>query len=415
MARAITKGDKHELRVARLLFAEGFFVRRAIDLNMKFGEELTVTDLDVLALRFNPDLSVSVSIGEVKTAQGRKGPKLADRLLWLRGVQSLVQADAAFVATLKGSSPRVRGLGESLRIAVIDERDLTYREEAAGLSEDSSWGSCDPRLLTRQREIYDIAKSDKNLKRIYWFIRSEFWLLDNVIGVKRALGALSILGGEWDPGQAEDRRKAIKWLASQLQVNIVVGFVRLASRSYSEEPARSSEWLLKELASGPGLNYETIRKISDQVDRYITTVLRDLDADPGKQAGALGAFSPQPPPYAESLLEVIQRLALEPEAAAELPRFVDNRAAAADLQEELGGVRMRSDLAPACERLSRLIGAFIAGRLKVPPELLRGTLPIGNNGVIDGSPGASQSGTSGKEETSTAEAVSTLFDEPGNH
>ncbi len=46
MARAVNKADAHELRIARLLYAEGSFVRRAIDLNLRFCEDLTVTDLD---------------------------------------------------------------------------------------------------------------------------------------------------------------------------------------------------------------------------------------------------------------------------------------------------------------------------------------------------------------------------------
>jgi hypothetical protein len=376
MARAVNKADSHELRIARLLYAEGSFVRRAIDLNLRFGEDLTVTDLDILALRFNEDFSVHLSIGEVKTALGKKGPKLADRLLWLRGLRVLVKADSAFVATLKRSSPRVRGLAERLEIAVIDEQDLVHREHANGIGSQSPWGPYDPRLLERQRDIYELVKGDKDLKRIYWFIRSEFWLLETTTGVKRAFGAMRILTRQWDDMQGRQRVEPIQWLARQLQVNIVVGLVRLAARSYGEDPARSSEWLLRELASGPGLDYDTLRDLSDQVDQYITAVLRDVDADPGKQVGALGAFSPAPPAYSESLVEVIQRLSAEPEAASALPRFVDWRLAVLELNEGLEGLRFRQDLAPDCERLLRLIGTFIVGQLKVSPELLGGTLGL---------------------------------------
>ncbi len=45
MPEPITKGDRYELRIARLLFWEDAFVRRAINLNAHFGEELTVTDI----------------------------------------------------------------------------------------------------------------------------------------------------------------------------------------------------------------------------------------------------------------------------------------------------------------------------------------------------------------------------------
>src|SRR4051812_34963255 len=140
MARAVTKGDTYELRMARLLFVEGAFVRRAIDLNMRFGEDLTVTDPDILALTFSMDFRVSLTIGESKSGQGRKGSKFADRLLWLRGLQNLVGADFAFIATAKRASDRVRGLAERLDVQVIDEQDLIHRERINNLDENSPWG-----------------------------------------------------------------------------------------------------------------------------------------------------------------------------------------------------------------------------------------------------------------------------------
>jgi hypothetical protein len=416
MARPVNKADTHELRLARLLFAEGAFVRRAIDLNMRFGEDLTVTDLDVLALRFRGDLTVELSIGEVKTGLGKKGPKLADRLLWLRGLRALVEADSAFVATLKRSSARVRGLAERLDVAVIDEQDLIHREQANGIGNDSPWGPYDPRLLERQRDVYEAIKADKDLKRIYWFVRSEFWLLETTTGVKRAFGAMRILTRQWEDKKGAPVGESIRWLARQLQVNIVVGLVKMAGRSYAEEPRRSSEWLLRELASGPGLDYETLRNISNQVDQYVTAVLRDVEADPGKQVGALGAFSPAPPAYSESLVEVLQRLAAEPEVAAALPRFVDWRLAGLELGEQSRGPRTREDLAPDCERLLRLVGAFITGQLKASPEILGGVLalrgPAKPQDPVE-SPPPGQRADAGKREQEPDRSKAQLFDDLG--
>jgi len=74
-----TKGELLELRLARLLFAEGAFVRRSVDLRAEFGTDFTVTDLDVLSVRFNADLSMHRSIGECKSGVARSAanPDLA--------------------------------------------------------------------------------------------------------------------------------------------------------------------------------------------------------------------------------------------------------------------------------------------------------------------------------------------------
>jgi hypothetical protein len=136
---------------------------------------------------------ISRTIGESKTDQGKKGPKIADRLLWLVGLRDLVHADSAFVATTRNASDKVRGLAERLQIDVIDEQDLAHRERQQELDENSPWGPFDPQLLERQREVYNAVKSDTDLKRVYWFVRSEFWLSDPTAAIKRAFGAVRLL------------------------------------------------------------------------------------------------------------------------------------------------------------------------------------------------------------------------------
>lgn len=381
MAKALNKGDMQELRIARLLYAEGAFVRRAIDLNMRFGEDLTVTDLDVFALKFAKDFEISTVIGESKTAQGKKGPKLADRLLWICGLRDLIGADRAFIATAKSASSRVRGLAEKLDVRVIDEPDLVHRERLIGLQPDASWGPYDPRLLERQRTTYDLVKENADLKRIYWFIRSEFWLLDDTTSIKRALWAINLLGQYWGGNSGKEQRRSIRWLTRHLQVNIVVGLVRLAGRCYREDPRKSSAQILQELASGPNVDYETMAGLARDVDRYLTTVLRDLDADPGQQVKALGAFSPSPPSYAEPLLEVVERLAAEPEVSPELPRFIDHEVARLELEEDIDLLHLDGHIQTECARLLRLIGAFVIGQMEVPGDLLDTSL--GGRSVSD--------------------------------
>jgi hypothetical protein len=57
-----------EVRVAQAWFWDGYYVRRGIDLQHRFGSDVsTVTDLDVLGILFDPTLVAHKSIGEVKS------------------------------------------------------------------------------------------------------------------------------------------------------------------------------------------------------------------------------------------------------------------------------------------------------------------------------------------------------------
>jgi hypothetical protein len=371
MAKAASKGDLFELRLARLLFAEGAFVRRAIDLNMHFGENFTVTDLDLLAYRFSPALDLHLEIGESKSAEGKKGPKAADRLLWIHGVQELVGADSAFVATSRQASDRLRGLAEELGLSLLDERDLEHRERIQGLTKDSPWGPHDPDLLERQREVYEAIKDDEKLKRVYWFLRSEFWLATPVVALKRAFGALRLLGGRKG---ASAKDPSVLWLGRQAQVNITVALVELAGASYRSEPEAVREQLVRELAAGPKVDYATLEELSREADRYMMAVLKESGVQPGKQIESLGALAPSPPSYTESLIEVIERLAEEPIAAAALPRATDWHQADTELGVEPGDVPGLESVLGDVGRLQRLVAAFLEGQIKVPKAMLEGVL-----------------------------------------
>lgn len=411
LARAVSKGDLQELRLARVLYAEGAFVRRAIDLNLTFGEDFTVTDLDVWALRFAPDLQTHLTIGESKTADGKKGPKLADRLLWVRGLRELVGADAALVATTKAASQRVRGLGRELGVAIIDQRDLGHRERVLGLDGSSPWGPQDPELLSQQRGIYEAIKSVPELKRVYWFLRSEFWLVPPTAGLKRTLGALRIVRDRWGGQDNQPDRDGLLWLARQAQVNTVVALARLAGSFYRQDPIAVRPRLLEELAAGPKVDYQGLVEVAANADRFLMAVLKRAGVDVGKQAEALGALAPTPPPYSEPLIEVIERLAAEPSATGDLPRLVDWRVAEVELGKELGPLPGRSTSEEDGDRLLRLIGAFLTGQIKVPEELLSGPLSARKARESRPEPGESDAGNGATGTRADERTANTLFDE----
>jgi hypothetical protein len=93
--RGLDEGARTEVRVAQVWFWDGYYVRRGVDLQHRFGSEVsTVTDLDVLGYSFESSLKHHKHIGEVKTGKSNNTPRPLDRALWLRGLRELVDAES---------------------------------------------------------------------------------------------------------------------------------------------------------------------------------------------------------------------------------------------------------------------------------------------------------------------------------
>jgi hypothetical protein len=368
-ARRPDKGQMLELRLARLLFAEGAFVRRSVDLRVEFGAEFTVTDIDVMALTFQKDLAVRTVIAECKSGLSKNAPKAADRLLWGRGLRDLLQADGHVVVTAKQVGADARTLAGRLGSDVLDERDISRREAVRGLDENSPYGSHDPELLMVQKDYYNAIRRDEDLKRAWQFVHSEGWLADPVIALKRALGACQLLSRKYGEDTTDQELAAIVWLFWQSVLVFTVAAVKIAGLSYRRPEDLFQEWFLKELSGGV-VPARELDRMSRDVDEYVLNLLRTVGATPAQQVDALGFLAPRPPRYAESLVEMIRRLAAAPAIAAELPRVLDYRIAMVSL-----GVDPGDDNRRPVSRLIRLIASFLRGQGRVRAELLEPLSP----------------------------------------
>jgi hypothetical protein len=359
---APTRGQLFELRVARLLHAEGAFVRRRVNLDQFVGEKVQVTDIDVLAFFFDRTLSLRLVAAECKTAEGRSAPSTKDRLLWLHGVNSLVGAQEGFLATSRAARDPERRFASLIGLAVLDPRDLERRETILGLKPDSGIATHSEQAVALEDEIAKVVQKDDEMKRVYAFLRSEAWLVAPVAALKRALGAARILGGRYADSLPAGERQALEWLAAEVVVATTVALTRLAGESYRAPEEVFARHLAERLAEGLA-SYSAMREISQQVDKFVMGVLREAGVDPTRVVGALGALTPRPPGYTEPLLELVQRLAAVPAATAELARSA----------EDAYGRRLLGEgETPSGEigRLLRLVATFLEHQAHLPATLL---------------------------------------------
>jgi hypothetical protein len=396
------RGEEFERRTARLLTAEGAFVRRRVTLEPRFGERFLVTDCDLLTFQISSTLSWTMAVGECKTTEAKGAPSAADRLLWLTGVRALVGAQASFLATTRSASDVVRRLGMALGSTVIDERDLRRREAIHGLEPETQEGPHGRAQSDRERRVFETSRGDDELRRLYWFARSEVWLLEPVPGIKRALGALRVLTTRWAPGLGGPQDEAFRFLAGEIVTSVGLNAVRIGRDAYGHPEEIFANRLAEQLAEGLA-DYRTLVELSKTVDRYILGFLREAAVDPAKAVAALGAFSPKPPSYAEPLTELIARFAEAPAEASRLPGYIAARFAS----EQGRSVEGNEETA----RLARLLAAFLERQARLPSALLE---PIGRNSEPYGADASARFAPESDAEvdgSSDAGPVRTLFGE----
>lgn len=368
-----TEGDRAEARVAQLWFWEGFYSRSGIDLRRHYQPEpLQVTDLDLLAFEFSPVLQRRKYIGETKTGTGRSTPRPLDRIVWLRGLASLVGADGAELTSAIQPTAEARQLGVGLDVRAQTLEDLARREQQVRIDVVGDSGSHGETALLRRHEVHATCSSNHDLEQAYWFLRSEVWFLDPWMSLKRTAALVRHLAKMWAPKVTDDEQSAVAWLLAETVSVFTLNLVTVAREAIALD-RRTFETALSERLAAGAVSPMELRRLADAVDRYVAGVLRQVGAPAHAVVESMGAFQPTPPEYAAPLAETAARLAASPQHTRTLPRYLD-----LILHERL--VRQREPAPAALNKLgandlnvlaraARLVAAFLRGQADLPLDV----------------------------------------------
>lgn len=364
----IDAGTQAEVRVAQAWFWDGCYVRRGVDLQHRFGADVSlVTDLDVLCIAFDDSLVAHKYIGEVKTGTSKSTPRPLDRALWIRGLREVVGAEASEVTTALRVSNVVRDVCNRLGTTIQHLDDLQKREMRLRISEVADMGSQGETVALLRAEVASFVKSDAILERGYWFLVSEVWFLEPFDALKRTLGLIRQLSKAWPPETDRVANRVARWFFAEAISIAMVNIALVARKAVTMDPKSFADTATAQLSSGD-IPFHSMRALSDRVDEYVGKLLASVDAPADMLASAIGAFVPSPPSYAEPLLELIMRLAAEASITARLPRQLD-----LILFERLVHQRQlapalypRLNLTPSTERMMRLVAAFLRGQFSIP-------------------------------------------------
>jgi hypothetical protein len=344
---------------------------------------MQLTDLDLLAIEVGPTLSERRVIGESKTGTGRSAAKPLDRILWLRGVLALTEADHAELTSALRPSRRVRELAATLGVTAQSIEDVVRREERIRVQEVADLGSQGVGAALQEQRVRGLAAREPDLDRAYWVLRSDVWFIDPWLALKRCVALIAYLSKRWTPAAADSQHEVVTWLLAEsvavfsLQLVLAVG---LADRLGGAEVL---DYVSERLSVGPGDRRE-MRELSEAVDRYVAGLLRQANAPAALKVQSMGAFAPTPPEWAGSIAEVVRRFAARPDLAKHVPRYIDfvvheGLVRKRPLPDELSTRLGVSDL-DGVQRFVRVVASFLSGQAQLPPDVVK---VLAGNGVPD--------------------------------
>ncbi|MFE1078356.1 hypothetical protein ACFW31_07515 [Nocardiopsis alba] len=361
-AKAPTTGEQLEARVSQLWFWEGFYSRHGVNLQRHYKEPLTITDVDLFAYDFSPQLAVTKYIGEVKSGTGKSAAKPLDRIVWLRGLRELVGADSAELTIATGVTDRIRALGRSLDISAQNIADFE-RREADAVGSLTDLGSHGVSSLVLERQVKSSCRQQTDLERSFWFLRGEIFFLDPFLAIKQLIELLRRITQLWTPRIQDEEALAVRWLAAESVSLLTLNLVAATGTSLTLSRENWQSLVSERLAEG-SVPMHQMRKISDSIDKFVGGILAAAKVAPDIRTETIGAFLPEPPDYADSLAELCWRFKSDAPVARALPRQMDLLIFERLVhQRNLSGpavTRMGLDRESSA-RMRRLVAAFLRG------------------------------------------------------
>ncbi|HSH78237.1 MAG TPA: hypothetical protein VLA19_06865 [Herpetosiphonaceae bacterium] len=363
----ISPGTEFEYQVARLRFHQGFFVRRAIDVWPAGLEGATLAELDCLAVTFDPHLRRVLEVVECKT--GARGQGEIDRLIWLRGIDRLIQARAVTFAKLQVAA-RTRNLARQLDVDVLDEAAIARAEVDLGITADGWLGFHDPDFGERiVKPARAKLNSTRELQGVGKFLFGSFWFVDDFTRIKQLRRAVQLLVRHEELLPSAPLQLGLGEVVTLLTLTVA----SIAMWQQQMDTSDFRELVTGELTTGLG-DARGLRLLLRRIDEYRRDQINALhSAYQGVGAGRLSfpvtSFEVEvltPAEWIDAFIDLVTRFARRPRLATDVVRWTDLWAArllgatvSANGQQALFGgqeAQLQDELALVLAFLTRIWG-----------------------------------------------------------
>ena len=297
--KSLDKDTPYKLRVRQILWAQGYHCPLEVDLShfeydgsRRELRRESWTDIDVLGIRFDPDLRSFRVIADCKSSKESE----PNRLFWIKGVMDFFGAhEGIFVKKIV--HPHARALAPRLNIRVLDEDGLQTLEKGIP-SETAFYAIGDIAIHGRTQALWGInvnpghkpTKVELNLKRLYHYLQYLYWMIDEYRNVQTLIERFASVASELKG--SDIRAKYLAFIGLQ---RLVLAILRMAgsimAQGITDILAQSRAYLF----GGPFLLserekiVELVNSLSSQKDPELPSIILD-------------------PPYFAELAEIVNRI-----------------------------------------------------------------------------------------------------------
>lgn len=293
-----------KVRAARFLWHLGYVcpMEVAVSANeVSYGElkRSSLTDIDVLGIKFDKDLSWHTVIADCKS--GRESA--SSRLFWMRGVMQFFSAERGYLVMPK-IGDETREMALRLAISLLDEDNLSRYERDKHLAKvkwitDASYTAYKNLWGYRGVKVKPLTQEEQALRRFYAFFSYRYWYQAEYLNVLQAVTIFRDAAGSVDKQSDQRRAKVAAYSGLML---FAVALLKMCGSVMATKSDEIHNEMRRYIFGGAARAIERAREMK---------VL-------GEVAGQKLKLEPD---YYDALLELANRLITFSDYSAEMPRY----------------------------------------------------------------------------------------------
>jgi len=302
-----------KLRIKRVLEAQGYHCPLEVVLSHFESQDtrqdlkrILLTDIDVLGIRFEPDLRQNIIVADCKS--GRESE--VNRIFWLRGIMDYFLAQEGIFLKPQMHS-QARALGPKLGIRVLDEKGLAILEKGLEL-DSSSFRTNGMTLYQRMSALWGLqlepgqnpTQKQLVIKSVYQYLQYNYWMVDDYVNIQTIIDRFGKIRADIYPDDLKSKYLAFVGL-QRLSLSIIKMSGYVAARDLSDVATQ-----FRTAFFGGPYRMRTSIQIMEYLKRLseFSRIEERLELEP---------------PYFSELVEIVNRIILNSRHAAKILQHLD--------------------------------------------------------------------------------------------
>lgn len=303
-----------KLRLMRLFWFNGYFVRRNINL-IRYESGMRTdqyTDIDVVCIKYDHRFNKKIEICDCKSGATAK---TAERIFWLSGVMKYFGANKGYFVRKNMMESKYIDLANKLEISPLSEKQLTKLEKLYNVDTKPFLGCFNNNKDLLMYETETFRELKEVLNPVYEYIHYQYW----TDPVQQQIITLINCGIKINNSKLKDDSKLFLCMYC---INLLTNSLLDFSQFLLQIPEEDHENKIKERILGGKLeSYERLNLLTKFYNFMTKEIeLRYKNKYPISKNEFLSNFYP---PYLKYLIDLIQRISSNPIVSVSTPHLLD--------------------------------------------------------------------------------------------